>query len=50
MYSRLLTPEVLANADDALPTFVTMVYHPVVGAFSMCAAGGHHVDLRRESW
>lgn len=33
MYSRLLTPEVLANADDALPTFVTMVYHPVIGAF-----------------
>ncbi len=33
LYSRILTPDTLANADDALPTFVKMVYHPVVGAF-----------------
>lgn len=33
MYSRLLLPETLANADDALPAFVTMVYHPAIGAF-----------------
>lgn len=33
LYSRILTPEVLANADDALPVFVSKVYPTIIGAF-----------------